>query len=424
MQKNRVLMGAGILLLFIFISGCVGVQSYRNKYDSRPCVNPTSEFSQSCETHALQEFPTPDGTRYLLSFIEFDDQGQLLDRKQMESVVNILWDEFRGGKQDLLIVAFVHGWKHSAASNDDRDIKTFRRVLAQLADDEKQLSKKEGRPARKVAGVYLGWRGKSVDVPLVEELTFWSRKNAAERVGHAGVTELLGNLEQLKRTKDSMSDSIPAQQKSDKDDLSDSIPPPKKSATRLVIVGHSFGGAIVHSSLVQILENRLVRSVGPAGRVSDVEGFGDLVVLINPAFEALRFAQLSDMSMERTYFGSQLPVVAILTSEADWATRYTFPIGRNISTLFEHYPENPLKRKNAQTDREETIDEATANVTAVGHFEPYRTHELYPSGESSREVAVQSSAESVRSAESAHLAWKADKPGSKIPICWPYAGKN
>jgi len=68
----------------------------------------------------------------------------------------------------------------------------------------------------------------------------------------------------------------------------------------LVIVGHSFGGAIVHSSLVQILEDRFVRTDSLSSNIqSNVEGFGNLVVLINPAFEALQFSALSDMSTER-----------------------------------------------------------------------------------------------------------------------------
>jgi len=43
---------------------------------------------------------------------------------------------------------------------------------------------------------------------------------------------------------------------------------------------------------------------------------------INPAFEAELFSSLSDMSLERaTYFESQLPVLAVLTSETDDATK-------------------------------------------------------------------------------------------------------
>jgi hypothetical protein len=53
-----------------------------------------------------------------------------LNRKQMADVVSTLNEE--AGTKELLMVVFVHGWKHSAAPGDG-NIKTFRRVLAQLA---------------------------------------------------------------------------------------------------------------------------------------------------------------------------------------------------------------------------------------------------------------------------------------------------
>jgi hypothetical protein len=357
------------------------------------CVNEGSTSSPSCQAHAIQELATTEGARYLLGFSEFDDQGQLWDRKQMDAVIDKLLAET--ASKDLLITIFVHGWKHSAAP-DDGNIETFRKFLAGLSENELHSSKTTGEPPRKVAGIYLSWRGGTVVVPGIENLTFWERKNTAQKLGRGGITEVLSRLEQLKRVKDIMSEE-------------------NNSATRLVIVGHSFGGAIVHASLVQILEDRFVRTEGAEGTVTDAEGFGNLVVLINPAFEALQFATLSDMSVARTYFDTQLPIMAILTSEADYATRYAFPLGRNLSTLFER--DRHIKRKNAQTGKNENIHEGEANVTAVGHFEPYRTHKLYPSAESpARTTSQLSSKESVCSALVAQREWKKDKPGSKIPI--------
>jgi len=67
-------------------------------------------------------------------------------------------------------------------------------------------------------------------------------------------------------------------------------------------------------------------------------------------------------------------VLAVLTSEGDIATRVFFRIGRWFSTFFEK--EGVNGRWNATTEQTECIDEGTANATAVGHFEPYRTHFL------------------------------------------------
>lgn len=388
-KKNNPVWLPTALLLVMMCTGCTPFVQHRTQYEL--CVNPNPDPFPGCDTHALQQFPTANGANYLLGFIELDDQGQLWDRQQMKSVTDKLWAET--ADKDLLIAVFVHGWKHGAAPNDG-NIKTFRKVLAGLSEGE--LSRVTGLP-RQVVGIYLSWRGGSVTVPIAENLTFWERKNTAQKVGRGGVTEVLSQLELLKRTKDS-------------------IPEDKRSDTRLVIIGHSFGGAIVYSSLVQILQSRFVRTTGPDGSSSDAEHFGDLVVLINPAVEALQFAPLSDMSTERgSYFPSQLPVMAVLTSEADYATRYAFPIGRNLSTLFEN--DRYIKRKNGKNRLEETIHEGEANVTAIGHFHPYQTHKLYPSSELPTVTSGPlSSSESVRSAYAARSAWEQDESGSRISI--------
>ena len=373
------------------LAACAPLAQYRTKYDV--CVSDTLPPAADCEAHALQQLSSRDGASFLLGFVEFDDQGQLWDRKQMWAVLDKLSSESAG--KDLLMVVFVHGWKHSAAPFDP-NIETFRTVLAGLSSAEQQISRVTGEPQRMVAGVYFGWRGASVTMPLVKELSFWERKNTAQKVGKVGVTEVLNRLEQIRRTKDSIGTD--------------------GSRTRLVVVGHSFGGALVHSALASALESGFVHSTGPDGTVSDVAGFGNLVVLINPAFEALLFAPLSDMSAERgTYFGQQLPVLAILTSEADYATRYAFPAGRAISTFFEK--ERVIQRYNAATRSNEIIDEEDANRAAIGHFQPYRTHRLYPTADSTRENAQEpETVDNFALLRKLSEFWVNDKPGSKIPI--------
>ncbi len=377
-----------LLPLFLMLSGCAPFMQYRSEYQL--CVNAEPRLTEACAQHTLQQVPT-DRSNYLLGFIEFDDQGQLWDRKQMSAVLDQLTTE--ATSHDLLMVVFVHGWKHSAAPGDG-NIETFRKVLARLARDQDLISQQTNRPARRVAGVYLGWRGGSVTVPWVGNLTFWERKNTAQKVGHGGVTEVLTRLEQLKRDKATTG----------------------SNGTRLVVVGHSFGGAVVHTALTQILEGRFVRGVGPDGVQGDVEGFGNLVVLINPAFEANQFMPLSDMAAARgTYFKSQLPLEAILTSEADYATRYAFPAGRRLSTLFENTHQR--SRWNAATRQEESLSEDQANVSAVGHFQAYRTHRLYPIKDAERgNTPEMASQDSLRSALQAAQSWEEDKPGSKIPF--------
>ena len=159
-------------------------------------------------------------------------------------------------------------------------------------------------------------------------------------------------------------------------------PPP--TASRLVVIGHSFGGAVVYASLQKILADRFIDSRPGKNVQVEAQGFGDLVVLMNPAFEALRFASLYDLSQQscRAYnLGNQLPKLAILTSEADYATRFAFPFGRVFSTFFEshvtlnrHYCSGP-GNKGVQSM---TISEGKADRNTVGHFKPFLTHRLDP----------------------------------------------
>ncbi len=381
-----------LVLVSAFVSaGCTPHKLYRT--DTKICVS--SQPAQDCQERALQEFKDPahPDAGYLLGFIEFDDQGQVFERQQMDAVLTALQTE--AASTNLLMVVFVHGWKHSAAPGDT-NIETFRRSLERISELESRISRETGAEARKVVGIYLGWRGGSITWPGVKELTFWDRKNTAHKVGHGGVTEVVSRLELVRKTKDAMEGEQ------------------GRSRTRLVVIGHSFGGAVVYSALSQILAAGFVDTVGPAGTITDVKGFGDLVVLINPAFEATLFTSLSDMSNERaSYFPAQLPVIAVLTSEADDATKRAFPMGRWFSTFFEKHREET--RKNGVTGEAEVIDQKQANITTVGHFEPYRTHYLRaavePGAESPDQPSVEASVERFFDVSSR---WENDAPGSVI----------
>lgn len=369
-----------LLLVGILMAGCAPHRLYRTNPELCTSSNP----EQDCQAHFLQEYtPAETDESYLLGFIEFDDQGQLHWRGQMNLVLDKIGEV--AAFQDLLIIAFVHGWKHSAAPMDG-NIETLRHNLRALSALESELSRREGRAERKVVGVYMGWRGGSITLPVMKELTFWDRKNTAHKVGYGGVIEVLAKLEEIKKIKASI-------------DAPDRM-------TRLVVIGHSFGGAVVYSALAQIMMNRFATTQGPVGLATTVEGFGDLVVLINPAFEALRFSTLSDMANERrSYFQAQLPVMAVLTSEADDATKRAFPLGRFFSTLFEKHRE--VQRQNGATKKDETIGQKRANITALGHFEPYKTHTLrqaqHPDSKTALELYVEAS-----------QSWENDQPGSVI----------
>ncbi|HEY5504570.1 MAG TPA: hypothetical protein VIK28_05375, partial [Sedimentisphaerales bacterium] len=116
-------------------------------------------------------------------------------------------------------------------------------------------------------------------------------------------------------------------------------------------------------ALAPLLVERMIETINLEGEVHPSRGFGDLVVLINPAFEAARYAVLQNIAheMENGFFTNQPVILAIFTSKSDNATKVAFPIGRMVSTVFNQYQGKFEKR---------------ANITAVGHFQPFITHDL------------------------------------------------
>lgn len=360
--------------IFIFctmltVFGCSHNEIYRSNFKSI-CQYSSSE---QCKTNALQRHYPNTNEEFYLGFVEYDDQGQLRDPEQKEAVINTYYQ--LAASDDVLVITFVHGWHHNAGPGDS-NIRDFReKVLKVIASDEAIASKQQNRPPRKVLGVYIGWRGESVEIPGLDVLTFWDRKNTAHEVGQLGVTEFLLKLEELVNTKKKIGE--------------DQIP---NNSSKMVVVGHSFGGAVVFSSLQKILMERFVDSRENKSFSDNAKGFADLVVLVNPAFEAIRFASLFDLSQQgcRAYFESQLPKLAILTSEADWATGLAFPIGRSFSTFFDSHKtveRHICTKPGTPGIKTFELKEGSADRTAVGHFEEYLTHDLEPAGDTDRDKA-------------------------------------
>src|SRR5438046_2726173 len=121
------------------------------------------------------------------------------------------------------------------------------------------------------------------------------------------------------------------------------VKPTPETANKLMVVGHCFGASVVCNSIGQILLARFIldaerlASAKPTPRHAQskpglVSGYGDLVVLVNPAIEATRivpfFAALNEYTRTRVALLSpvQPPRLVILSSKGDWATRGTFSV--------------------------------------------------------------------------------------------------
>jgi hypothetical protein len=352
------------LILLTIISGCAQNSAYRT--DKTSCLYIKTG---DCAANAIQQNAPGRDNEFELAFVEFNDQGQLRDRKQMQAVLDHYYKI--ASDNDVVLMVFAHGWHHSASLGDD-NIRQFRKLLSKVSRIESAGKNSKGK-ARKVLGLYIGWRGDSITVPVLDEATFWDRKSTAQEIGLQGVTEVLLKLEEIVNVKAGMEEGDP-----------------KPLNSRLVVIGHSFGGALIFTALQQVLADRFVNSKKGKIFSGDANGFGDLVLLVNPAFEALRFSTLYDISQHecRGYFKSQLPKLVILTSESDYATKLAFPVGRFFSTLFESHTTLSRQQCTQQGAKELLVDEGEADRKTVGHFKPYLTHHLVPaqSGPRSRSV--------------------------------------
>lgn len=346
-----------LLVVIASLAGCAQNIPYRSdSYADVPSCreiysaydkSPNRTLSQEAAANPCWKRPKEEHDDYDLLFVEFDDQGwvqgssnrRLPARDHLDAFyaeLERLYEESQKIRRGLSLVVFVHGWHHNAAATD-QNVHAFRRMLSEIAIME-QRNAKSGGGAMRVLGIFVGWRGESVTMPLLRKLTFWDRKNTAERVAQGAIRDFFAKMDYVRDSK---------RAKEDRD----------KRTVRMLTIGHSFGGLIVFESLSSEFLRNTVRYKG----VDYVSRVGDLVVIVNPAFEGARYEPLRAASQRMIMpKRNQLPVVIVATSKADWATGILFPLARSINTIFESQPG----------------EEFDATVKAVGHDERYITHDL------------------------------------------------
>lgn len=278
---------------------------------------------------------------FTLAFVEFDDQGRFWSRDQVDLLERTLDEENRREEfSGIAVILFAHGWRHTPDVCDE-NVACFRTFLTQLHSDMGTVARISGgklRPKRVVA-VYAGWRGLSTRVQPFEDLTFWARNRVAHRIADGDFAELLSRVEQF----------VVRANVSDPD------------RARVAIIGHSLGGTMVFSALANELKMRAVEA-SSRGEGSLIRGFGDLIVLVNPAFEAGLYAPLDELARAIPRFSErQTPVLVTVASETDRPSTFWFPLGRWVDTIFQ--------RSGDRSPRREL-------VTAIGNYRPFWTHHL------------------------------------------------
>lgn len=370
-----------VLCIFLLISlgACTSNQIIRstigksnpaecNFKDSANLAKFAKRGDDQCSRYAIE-----DHVDFSVAFVEFDDQGWLYDRAQMDLLMKELEAQTNNDTQDLSIFVYVHGWKHNADFCDN-NVCCFRDTLKQMHLLEARYAEEYGWKKRKVFGIYVGWRGLSVMGPdVLRSTSFYSRKNAATRVALGSTRELLGKIKDFYERKNVKS----GQREKDRKDVkqlplqTNGSGDAPRAGTRLLTMGHSFGGLIVYNAVAQAL---MESAIEPEQYDQDqlVKPFGDLVFIVNPAFEGTRYEPLHQIAKRRQYPGYQPPVFVAVTSEADQATRKAFPIGRWFNGVWENYSTGKQGEQITHTPAQQR----EANVKTIGHAERYRTHHL------------------------------------------------
>lgn len=377
---------AWMLALPLVLAGCVPNQAWRIHYtpNNPPVIDPPLFRTVSTKCHGANV-----NSSYYLAFIEFDDRGEFFERGQLEQALRLI-SQVKSHATDTVpatVVLFVHGWKNNA-SEQSGNVAGFESMLGCLAS---QFNSSPAPEASTVVGIYLGWRGRVVSAPGIEDLTFWNRRNESRNLPGAHTVETL--LSVMKAIKGP--------------DYSD----PKGQS---FLIGHSFGGGLLETALTQTYENIILNT--PSG--SPVHWPTDLTVLINEAAPALQAYQLIESMKanvrERPACGAArgeshyLPAMISLTSVTDSATGGFFPFGQAISRPFQSLRHYPHPNAVGVTDQESMYLKTTA------HLQQFISHVL----DTSTSAAVQSAASAgclsaLTSAGIAHATYKlVERPGS------------
>lgn len=321
-------------------------------------------------TRVIEHFKNTKGKDFYVGVIELSDDGHVSDfdreRKVFDKLAEVAignTDRNYKNSPGAVVVTFVHGWHHGGKVCDN-NLACFRRVLQALSEAE----------TRPVFGVYLGWRGERFHDSVGSAVSFYNRKSTAHLIGHEGGREVLLRLDQLCRDLN--------------DDIRHANPNGARHPVTMVTAGHSFGGALVYSAVEGALVRELAHVKSEEGKrppgsehvvglrqkcgVRPVRpGIGDLVILVNPAFEARRYQYFAaDLAGDRVHYANnQLPVLLTVASEADGAVKYAFPAGRSLYFVF-----HPWRLR------------GMSDIIGAGHYDPQTTHDLIVANAEGKEI--------------------------------------
>jgi pimeloyl-ACP methyl ester carboxylesterase len=291
-----------------------------------------------------------------LGHVEIDDQGELQSFEQLQSVTRDLRQESRNSPR--LVVVYVHGWNNGAADGPGSgDLISFRETLEKLAVAQNQNG------GRRPYGVFVSWRGRTLK-PSPMLFDFFHRYAGAERAGGIAGAEVIHEISAAARSSNPLN--------------------------RILMVGHSFGGLLLESSISEALAARLATAHGSLNPGQEMvlhprELPADLVVLINPAEAAIQsrklIAAMTHRGVRAAKDSRPSPWIVSVTSQRDNANKIAFPAGNILGrwmppfNFFNTSVSGSYKRGTKNYDGVEWGSQGASQRNTVGHFLPIHSHQ-------------------------------------------------
>jgi len=149
---------------------------------------------------------------------------------------------------------------------------------------------------------------------------------------------------------------------------------------KLVLIGHSFGASVTFNALAHVMLTRFLDGAYATQPSPRFRGYGDLVVLVNPAIEAMRYMPIQSAldyytrsgARPRVDFSYEMrPALVILSAVNDFPTHRLFPAGRIVTTAFEtHARVSDM----SSPDPQGHYVEWNMDVRTVANFWDFQTH--------------------------------------------------
>lgn len=316
-----------ILIAALLLSGCVLKERYRYVQKQPGCFAPAPDPVPGMPDER-RPFTSVDcrSAMYKTAFVEFDQQGGPIDPAQADKAIALIKHEkARMATGKVITLVYVHGWKNNGnpagAGARPQDVERFTSALAELGFRAAQASPANPVP---VVGIYIGWKGKSLMGPgMFTWLSYWGRRNTANRVGRDPLTTLLNRVIDTSVTAES-------------------------DQSRVVLAGHSFGARVLERAVengVKLYDPEAVRR-----SATPVRPRVDLVLYINAANDARQgFARVQALQKDPIVVRhpdydpvvcatkptdricKAYPLLVAVTSRGDQATRRVQPIANTLN---------------------------------------------------------------------------------------------